>query len=79
MKKIAVVREWINRSTLYTLKDHSNEMTDHEVFENEDLPNDYWAVVKLDEDGFCVETLADAFNSADEAWAYYDKYKQEHQ
>ena len=70
--KYYVVQEFIQYSKYYRLKDHSSEMTDEDVYENMDLPNNYWAIMADDGDG-CLYTLEDDFKSAQEAWARYDE------
>ena len=68
-----VVGEWITRSTLYELKDHSEIMDENAIIENEDFSNNYWAIVSLDEDGCYMDTIEDDFRSAKDAWKRYDE------
>ena len=71
--KYVVVQEWIHHAQLFQLKDHSSEMTQHSVMDNDDYENNYWAIVEVDEDGWYYDTVEDNFNSAKEAWDRYDE------
>ena len=68
-----VVGEWIAHSTLYELKDHSDIMGENAIIENEGFPNNYWAIVSLDQDGCYMDTIEDNFGSAKDAWKRYDE------
>lgn len=76
-KRFAVVGEFVYRSALVQLEDHSPKLTDDIVIENEEFENNYWAIIRLDDDGFYDETIVDDFESGDEAWAYYDDMRKE--
>ena len=76
-EQFAVVGEWVNRSTLFKLQDHSSYMTNDSIIQNEDFENHYWAIVELDENGWYYETIEDDFNSAEEAWQRYDELRKE--
>lgn len=69
--KYVVVQEWINHSDLIEI-DRKGVLTKNVVEECTDLPNDYYAVMKLSEDGEYYDELED-FHSKEEAWARYDE------
>lgn len=76
-KKFVVCGERIYHSAIVKLKDHSPDFTDSIVIENEDFANDYWAIVRLDEDGFFDDTVEDNFDSSEQAWKRWDEMKGE--
>ena len=43
--KYVVVQEWIHHAQLFQLKDHSSEMTQHSVMDNNDYKNNYWVMM----------------------------------
>lgn len=76
MTTCKVIREFINRSELYEI-DRKGEFVDYEsLYDYEDLPNEYWAILADDGDGeyYIVE---DDFKSAEEAWKRYDELVKE--
>ena len=69
--KYVVVQEWIIRSELIRI-DKDGNMTDGVITECSDLPNDYYAVMKLEDDGDFYDEVED-FHTKEEAWARYDE------
>jgi hypothetical protein len=69
--KYVVVQEWIIRSELIRIDENGN-MTDDVITECNDLPNDYYAVMRLEDDGDFYDEVED-FHTKEEAWARYDE------
>ena len=69
--KYVVVQEWIRNSDLTEI-DRNGNFTGNAITECNDLPNDYYAVMKLEDDGDFYDEVED-FHTKEEAWARYDE------
>ena len=69
--KYVVVQEWIIRSELNRI-DRDGNMKADTIMECNDLPNDYYAVMKCEEGGDFYDEV-ESFHTSEEAWELYDK------
>ena len=75
-KHYKAVSEYVNSATLYELNEDGG-MTDHAIITNEDFENRYWAIVRVDDDGWYEDTVEDDFDSAEEVLKRYKELEKE--
>ena len=75
-KHYKAVSEYVRSATLYELNEDGG-MTDHAIITNEDFENRYWAIVRVDNDGWYEDTVEDDFDSAEEVLKRYKELEKE--
>lgn len=75
-KHYKAVSEYVLSSTLYELNEDGS-MTDHAIITNEDFENRYWAIVRVDDDGWYEDTVEDDFDNAEEVLKRYKELEKE--
>lgn len=77
-KHYMVVGEHVYTAGLFQLYDHeSNPKLDNELMGEEDFDTDYYAIIRIDDEGLIEDTVDDSFKTATEAWEAYDKLMEE--